>query len=118
MLTEISKGLLKERIVQPARDGTLHQFLDTVTHKSSYLIYRSLWHPIGTQGMIAACSQIAESRKQGTIQVKYIRIVIELDFPSFSFRVIESHVTFFSMILYHILKSSAKLLKIVESNKE
>ena len=78
VLAEIGKHLFKLLIFQTIRNGTFHQFLDTVSYKAAHLIYASLRKAIRLEGIIAARSQIAQGRKQGTIQVEDIGIEIKL----------------------------------------
>ena len=51
---EISKHLFKLLIFQTIRDGTFHQFLDTVSNKAAHLIYASLRKAIRLESIIAA----------------------------------------------------------------
>ena len=78
VLAEIGKHLFKLLIFQTIRNGTFHQFLHPVSYKAAHLIYASLRKAIRLEGIIAARSQIAQGRKQGTIQVEDIGIEIKL----------------------------------------
>ena len=78
VLAEIGKHLFKLLILQTFRDGTFHQFLDTVSYKAAHLIYATLRKAIRLEGIVAARSQIAQGGKQGTIQIEDIGIEIKL----------------------------------------
>ena len=75
MLAEVGIGLVERRIIETAGNGTLHELLHTVAHKSSNLVDGALRHAIGGKSIVATGCKVSKGGQQGAVKVEYVSVI-------------------------------------------